>query len=130
MLGAGLESHSWQLISKVIQPFFHNLLGNQVWQKQKQMGLVRTLFPQATYLCLGLPPTNRSLLLLSLFLPSPRDGVTKDKLIHRANWPSLRRLTLLKKLCKEVVLPQISSFRVKVPEYVTPILFPNHSKLG
>ena len=33
MLSAGLESHGWQLIPKVIQPLLHNLLGDQVWGK-------------------------------------------------------------------------------------------------
>lgn len=33
MLCAGLESHSWQLIPKVIQPLLYNLFGDQVWGK-------------------------------------------------------------------------------------------------
>jgi hypothetical protein len=33
MLGAGLESHSWQFIEKVFQPLFHNLLGNEILEK-------------------------------------------------------------------------------------------------
>lgn len=42
MLSAGLESHGWQFIPKVIQPLLHNLLGDQVWRKQEQTELVRT----------------------------------------------------------------------------------------
>lgn len=33
MLCAGLESHSRQLIPKVIQPLLYNLFGDQVWGK-------------------------------------------------------------------------------------------------